>query len=385
MFELLFILLPVAAAYGYYMGHAAAGSRRQDDQRLRHSSYLHGVEFLLSHEQEQAVDQFIACLDSETNPTFENSMALGSLFRARGETDRAIALHEALSSDTQLEQSDHELARIELARDFVAAGLVDRAESILLELVDIPRMRGEAAELLMRLYELGRDYSRAVATAMRYRGDLSDAALLRLSHYYCELAEHELLAGNLHQGRVHFTRALDAAPQSIRPRLGLCRIELREHAPGRAWEQLQQAIRADAGYGPLCLGLLRECFPDPGDPGLRQALDELARRCQSASAMASLVELVAQTSRSDAEELLLAFLRDKPNLRLFSQLMQLHAGTDGGGGVLLQLKSLVDAEIARKALYACRSCGFESQILFWQCPSCRHWESMRTQHGLDGD
>lgn len=386
MFELLFILLPIAAAYGYYMGRQSARNKREDENLHKNTNYLHGVEYLLNNKQDKAVDKFIAYLN-EADPSFENSLALGNLFRKRGEFDKAINMHQALSNNSRLEANEHEISKLELARDFVSAGLIDRAENILVELIDIPRMRVEAASLLVKLYERERDYPKAIEIALTYREYLGRNSLMRLAHYYCEVADVYFSQGEIKKAQSSYLSALEVDDNSIRACIGLCSVEIKQKNFKKACDYIKEITELDGNYGLICLSLLKQCFPNIADPNLRFELEQLVRRTKSASAMAFLVETVYQSSPEDAELMLLSFIKENPNLKLFSVLMSMRAKTENGKAseTILQLKSLVDAQIARKVSYSCHNCGFESKILFWQCPSCRQWGSMRTIKGLDGD
>ena len=165
MFELLFLLLPFAAAYGYYMGRQSVRDKKEKSSTVRNNNYLRGVEYLLNNEKDRAVDKFIAYLN-ESDPSFESNLALGNLFRKRGEVDRAISLHEALANNPKLDVAENEISRVELDRDFISAGLLDRAERILLDLVEIPRQHAAAAALLVKVYEQERDYHKAIEIAL---------------------------------------------------------------------------------------------------------------------------------------------------------------------------------------------------------------------------
>ena len=177
MFELLFLLLPVAALYGYFMGRSTSKQKRENDKNRQDSSYLKGFDYLLSNKQEKAVDKFIAYLNS-IDQTYESSLALGNLFRQQGEVDKAISLHEKMSNDSSLDESERELAKIELIRDFLSAGLLDRAEKILSDVIDIPRLRKTAVMLLLSLYEKEQDFEKAIQIANHY-SDYLDKKLQR--------------------------------------------------------------------------------------------------------------------------------------------------------------------------------------------------------------
>lgn len=386
MFELLFILLPIAAAYGYYMGRHSIGNKKQDDKHHKNISYLSGVDYLLDDDKSKAVDKFIDYL-SDADPSFENSLALANLFRKRGEVDKAINLHSALLKNTNLDVSEHEISNLELARDFISAGLLDRAESILQSLVDIPRMRKDAAMLLINLYEQERDFNKAIEVALAYRDCLGSMALMRLGHYYCEVAEQELAQSEYKKAQSLFLHAIDVDENSVRARLGLAKLAIKNKNIQEAMTFITKITSISDNYALLCLDLLKSCYPNLADPNLRQAIESLVRRTKSAQAMSFYIQLIEQDPNNDADLILFSFLKENPNLKLFSSYMALQVKGDDSKAneAILQLKSLVDAQISRNYNYACHNCGFKSKILFWQCPSCRRWDSMRTIKGLDGD
>lgn len=386
MFELLFLLLPIAAAYGYYMGRLSVRNKKEQTENKKARNYIRGVEYFLNNDKERAVDRFIAYFN-ESDPSFESHVALGNLFRKRGEVDKAILMHESIVGNQKLSVPEHELAQLELARDFISAGLLDRAEHNLLELVDIPRRRSEAAALLVELYERERDYPEAIKVALRYLDALGRKSMNRLSHYYCETASQKFAAGDLKGARHDYEEALKINGESVRARLGMCDVYLKNSQNDEALKLIKEVSAKDQDTGLICLEYLLKIYPNKADPALRFALDDLVRRTKSAGTMVELIEVTAQSSLDDAQLMLHAFLKEKPNLKLFSCLMSLRSkeGSQEANETILQLKSLVDAQIAANYRYSCHRCGFSSKFLFWQCPSCRSWDCMKPIRGLDGD
>lgn len=391
MFELVFLLLPIAAAYGYYMGRSSLKNKQAASQTESTQNYLKGVDYMLNNDKEQAMDKFIAYLNA-TDPTVESTLALGNLFRKRGEVDKAISLHSSLATNDEIEPYESELARIELAYDFISAGLLDRAESILLELIEIPRQRKSAAVLLVKVYEQERDFNKAIEVGLNHKDVLGKSSLNRLANYYCELSQQSLIAGKFKEAEAKLNSALGLNPNSIRPRLMKCEIYLKSQKPNASEEivkLINEVTRLDPSTGIMCLELLKKCFINKADPLYRIALEDLVRKTKSAAAMVELCLVVDSTgSHEDAELMLLNFLKEKPNLKLFSSFMNLRSKDNPNvetTDVIMQLKSLIDAQIASNAHYSCSKCGFESTMMFWQCPSCRRWDTMRAKRGLDGD
>lgn len=443
MFELLFLLLPLAAAYGFYMGRNSYKDTKARSQTEQTNKYLKGIDFFFKNDQAKAVDEFIAYLDSE-HPTFESTLALGNLFRQRGELDRAISLHTSLAQNETLEPFECELAQLELAGDFMSAGLLDRAEDLLLTMIEIPSQRRSSALLLVKLYEQERDFSRAIALGLEHSDVLGVEGKQRLSHYYCELCQQALVTSKFKEARNYLNSGLELYPSSVRIRLLQAEVllkELQENPQGPSSAAIAQASAAattlqpqngdaksdmirgaaaaaaaainvnalavppkvqkqvlklvsemetlDSLTGVFCLELLKRCFVNKADPHYREALIELVNKTHSATATVELCLNVAQyTSRSDAEDMLLNAIKERPNIKLFSAYMGMRARDlhhEHESEVISQLKSIVDGQIARSSRYHCSHCGFDSSMMFWQCPSCRTWDSMRPKQSLDSD
>jgi lipopolysaccharide biosynthesis regulator YciM len=97
MLELLFLLLPIAAAYGWFMGRNSVRTEERKEQKRFSKQYATGINLLLSDQPDKAVDLFVELLDVDSE-TIETHWTLGKLFRRRGEVDRAIKIHKNLTS-----------------------------------------------------------------------------------------------------------------------------------------------------------------------------------------------------------------------------------------------------------------------------------------------
>ncbi|MDD6205262.1 hypothetical protein [Succinivibrio sp.] len=387
MFELLFLLLPVAALYGYFMGRSTSKQKRENDKNRQDSIYLKGFDYLLSNKQDKAVDKFIAYLNS-IDQTYESSLALGNLFRQQGEVDKAISLHEKMSNDSSLDESERELAKIELIRDFLSAGLLDRAEKILSDVIDIPRLRKTAVMLLLSLYEKEQDFEKAIQIANHYSDYLDKNSYVQLSNYYCEVAKKFSLNADYKQSEEYLKRALVTDSKCVRALIEMAELKIKNNEYQEAIEYVKYASSADPESGPLCLVTLKKCFQNSADPNYRFALEDLVQRTNSADVIIEYVKCVEQNSGvDDALAHIQNIISAKPNLKLLSEYLELNSKKDPvtSHESILKIKSVFDAQIARNNRYVCKNCGFESRIQFYQCPSCRKWDSLKTKTGLDGD
>ncbi|WP_107852510.1 lipopolysaccharide assembly protein LapB [Oceanimonas marisflavi] len=389
MLELLFLLLPVAAAYGWYMGRRSVRQDAQKQSSQFSRQYVAGLNFLLSDEPDKAVDLFIQLLQVDSE-TIETHLALGNLFRSRGEVDRAIRIHQNLIARTNLSLEQRHLAMLELARDFFAAGLLDRAEQILSELKDDPDYEQDALELLMTLYQQLRDWEQAITVAARLKKRQGSKALVPMGHFYCELAEQKWQRQDGRGALSDFKRALKADPGCVRANIRMAAI----YMAGGQWSQavacLQQVTEQDRGFVSEVLADLQHCYHQlQQDDAFTALLEQWVAEDSGASAVLMLADRVAEREgQISAEQLVLSHLQRHPTMKGFYRLMSYHAANAEQGRArasLEMLKALVAEQIKAKPSHRCGQCGFSARSLFWQCPSCKQWGSIKPVRGLDGE
>jgi len=167
MLEILFLLLPIAAGYGWYMGRRSI--RHSDSQQTKKLSrdYFTGLNFLLSNESDKAVDLFISMLDVD-DETIDTHLSLGSLFRKRGEVDRSIRIHQNLIARPSLTNEQRDIAMMELGKDYMAAGSYDRAEEMFINLGHQDDNSEEAETQLPRIYQVTKERQNAIHITTRY-------------------------------------------------------------------------------------------------------------------------------------------------------------------------------------------------------------------------
>jgi len=155
MWPLLWLLLPLAALSGWL-----AARRRQENSvsdPTFPSDYFKGINYLLNEQPDKAVDVFIKMLEVDTD-TVETHLALGSLFRRRGEVDRAIRIHQNLIARPNLTKSQRIESLRELGQDYLRAGVLDRAENLFLELTGMGE--DECFVYLLEIYQQQREWSK---------------------------------------------------------------------------------------------------------------------------------------------------------------------------------------------------------------------------------
>lgn len=385
MLELLFLLLPVAVAYGWYMGRRSfrLDEDRKSSQRSR--NYAAGINFLLSEQQDKAVDLFIDLLQVDTD-TIDTHLALGNLFRQRGEVDRAIRIHQNLvvrSLESSIQQN---LSMLELARDFIAAGLLDRAESVLLKLLDDDDLAADVRKMLLQIYEQLQEWDKAIHIASK----IKDAQFNKVvSHYHCELAEEYLNKKADKDALSHLKKAIKLDGSCVRAAIMLSSIYIDLDDIKNALIYIQRIPDLDAAFVSESLKLIQQIKNKISDNEYIDILYGWLEKTQNASTALVIADMINNKDGSEAAEIfILNHIQRNPTMKGFHKLMSFHLVAmhdDKAMESISLLKSLVEKQITLKPLFRCEQCGFSSKLIFWHCPSCKQWGSIKPIQGLDGD
>lgn len=389
MLELLFLLLPIAAAYGWYMGHRSAQDDKRKYSHQISQQYMTGLNLLLSDQSDKAVDHFIELLQVD-NETIDTHLALGNLFRSRGEVDRAIRIHQNLISRSGLTLDQKNLALQQLAKDYMASGFLDRAEKIFEQLVEEPDHRDAALQQLVSIYQQTREWEKAIHYAHLLLKTGKTSIRKSIAHYWCELAMLEQADGNRTKAIGHFKKALAEDPKCVRASISLGRIYLDTEEYRKTIQHLTAVLEQDPDFVSEALPILAECYHHLGqEDELVEFLRECINKKAGVSAELMLAQLVAHhDSVAAAQELLTRQLIKNPTMKGFYRLMDYHLTEAEEGRAkesLTTLQAMVGEQLKVKPHYRCRKCGFSTHSLYWHCPSCKGWGTIKPIRGLDGE
>ncbi|NYT81651.1 lipopolysaccharide assembly protein LapB [Alcaligenaceae bacterium] len=399
------IFVPVLFALGWIASRVDIRQMLSETRSLP-NSYFKGLNFLLNEEPDRAIDAFVevAKLDPETT---ELHFALGSLFRRRGEMERAIRVHQSLLSRADLPQADRESAQHELAQDFLKAGMLDRAEQAFEQVLDT-RFAVPAVRALIRIYESEHDWPRAIEAVKRLRA-LVDEPVPQLVHYQCERAVAAMAGKNPDfkaasealDAADHAAAALrgDAGSQASEARIAMLRAQL-ARLSGKPEEErayLASVLDTAPEYASLIAGELIESYRQVGqqEEGLAVLQNHYMRHPSLDTFNVVFRELRSQHGHKPAWAFAREALRAHPSLLGLDRMLEAElvlnedpagvrlAASEGSsaaadivaGADLSLLRTLIHKHTQRLDRYACRVCGFEARHFYWQCPGCNSWET----------
>lgn len=382
--ELLFLLLPLAAFSGWWLGRRGGGSARAGEGRELPRDYFRGLTYLLNEQPDKAIEVFVRMVELDSD-TVELHLALAQLFRRRGEVDRAIRIHQNLIARPVLNPEHREQALFELGCDYMRAGLLDRAENLFLDLIDNPAVGAAALRQLLDIFQQIKEWERAIDMARRLQAATREPLGPMVAHFHCELAELALAEGQAQTAAAHVRKALAEDKGSSRANLLEGRLAMMAGNWRAAIKSLAEVSRQDPAFLAETIEPLRECYQALGRPDeLEEFLRALFEKTRSNSAALALAEL---RRRSEGERPVLAFLTEhvkaSPSLKGMEQILELKAADPQPPtqADLQDLRAVVAGILRGRPTYKCRHCGFPAKRLHWVCPSCKQWNTVRP---LDG-
>ena len=384
MFELLWLLLPVAAASGWYAARRSEGGGRR---RLT-PDYFRGLHYLLNDQPDRAIEVFIRVLEIDEE-TAETQLALGNLYRRRGEVDRAIRLHQNLVARPALTEDLRLEAHLELAQDYLSAGVLDRAEDIYRDLVGAKAHRVQALRHLLDIYEQERDWEQARTTARALAEATGTELGAVISQYLCEGALQALARGRTDEALDLLRTAREVHPACARASLHEGDILSSRGRFDLALAAYRRIEEQDADYLPEVVGRLRKCFEKLGQrETAREYLERVLDRYGGMTVMLALAEMIREErGNSHALHFMLGALAKRPTVRGFERLLDLASGSSSADipDHLEVMKGLLAQLMNDRPVYQCRHCGFAARSLHWQCPGCKHWNTVRPVRGVVGE
>ena len=384
----LLILLLAAIAIGFYIGRRSVRQSKQS-QRSDYPSlerhYIQGLNYLLNERQDAAIDTFIDALDVNSE-TLETHLALGNLLRKRGEVDRAIKIHQNLLARPGLAEEHSMQVQLELATDFIKAGLLDRAELLLTELIDVAHnpMRSQCLEYLIEIYRDEKEWLKGIGAINQLVGRRfsrgKESWRLVQSHFYCELAEEAIQRSDYLSARRQLKSAMAVDKRSARASLLLGKLDLRLGQYREALRAYKLVHEQDPSLLGEALPPIEECYRQLGQisqfkPYLQSILDQ-------GSSIAGVISMAEQIATEQDEVAAAKYLSGQAvtsssllvaRKMLVYQLRKPSSASDG----MVMAETVLHKLQQSIPQYRCLQCGFGGQYLHWLCPSCKTWGSVK--------
>lgn len=341
--------------------------------------YFEALSYLLDDQMDRALATFIELADRDSD-MIELHFALGSLFRRKGELERAARIHQNLIARPSLSRTQHETALKELGQDYLRAGLYDRAERIFSELLEVKAQQSFAARQLVTIYEQQQDWVQAAG--MRQRLEKLDGTNERrvIAQYFCELAEAARLRGDFAERTKALGEARRNAGLAPRVRLLCAQMALERGNAKEAARDYRELLERDPSLAEVALPAFAAVYPRGArDPDFDTVVRRLLNTSQQSRTPLAVAGLKHPRLRGPA---MLEAIERELNLLVEPLSDRAIASFRESHELRAALIRLLTEWVAQRPLYLCSVCGFRTQSLYWHCPGCRGWDTMHMRQDV---
>jgi len=347
------------------------------ESRTLPRGYFKGLNHLLNDQPDKAIDSFIEIvkLDPET---VEMHFALGNLFRRRGETERAIRVHQNLLSRPDLPADERAHAEYELGQDYLKAGLLDRAEETYNRLLETS-YAVQARRALLEIFQREKEWERAIEAAIGLQEAGAGTRQKEIAQFYCELAQDALVKLHPEEATPLLEKALQADRTNVRATILCGDVQLAQGDVEAALSTWRRVEQQSVPHVALVAQRLMDGYRKVGRP--QEGLSLLRSYLEQASSI-DLLEVVFKAvseleGTEAARQLVGNELRRTPTLLGLDKFLEARM-LDAPPNVMTELtmvKNLVHGYTQKLARYQCSHCGFKARQFYWHCPGCSRWET----------
>ena len=377
----LFLLILSAILIGWLLGRwqpfKKSNAQHSD---LFTEKYASGLNYLLSDDSDNAIKIFTDLVDVNKE-TIGIHIALGKLFRSKGEVDRAIKIHQNLLARPNLTRRQRHMAIAELASDYLKAGLLDRAEKLYREMIELNADTRQAYQRLLDLYITEKSWEEAAECArLLYKMGEPEANVI-YSQCLCEIASNAVDSGNNRLAHTSLDRALEVDAGCVRAALILIRLHLKTDNTARAKGIFQRLIQQSPEYMPLYIEPARQIYHGNDNRVYQEFLQNQYQRHHSTRLAIALLEHYVRNGEIEkARQFLSEVLNQSPSFEVFEFALRFSkSNPDQLGETRETLSTYLKTWQDKKIEYICSRCGYESHAIQWLCPSCRNWASMKPE------
>jgi lipopolysaccharide biosynthesis regulator YciM len=376
-FELWWLLgFPLFFALGWLAARVDIKQLLSESRALP-MSYFKGLNFLLNEQQDKAIEAFIELVKVDPQ-TVELHFALGSLFRRRGEVERAIRMHQNLLDRPDLAREQRLQALYELAQDYLKAGLLDRAEELFAKLAG-SQYEQQGLKYLLEIYEQEKDWNKAIAASRKMNAMTGQSRAKDIANYYCELAVAEMTRSRWDAARAYLEEALSVNRKCTRASILLGDIDLAQGNVEGAIGNWRRVEQQNPAYLALVADKLLAAYRQLGraEEGLQTLRSYLSSYPSLDLLNVAFQGELEHRGAEPAYRLVRDELARNPTLLGLDKLLEaqlLDAPAERRNDLQL-IKNLVHQHTRSLALYRCESCGFKARQFYWHCPACNGWET----------
>ena len=373
MIEVLIILIIIFFIFVYLI--TKKYQNENPSNSMYSAEYYRGLNYLLNNEDDKALKIFTDLIDVDSS-TIETHLALGGVYRRRGEFDKAILIHQNLLSRPKLDKSIKNQTLYELGKDFFSAGLYDKSEKILLNLKDNKSYDESCSEYLLLIYELSKDWDSAISFSKSLKKNIirNLSIDLLISQYYCEKASDYNKDNQLNKAITVLRKAQNTYNDSKRPYSMLFTINIKSN-PSIALDNLVSLLEIDPNFIIILSNEIIQLSTIHQDKNIDKRIYDIIIKYSTENHFSpKIYEFMFNVNECKSPDDYIFKTKKNVFTNIFNNLYMRDNTNNKESQTNLDILNLINENFLT---YSCNNCGYSAKNYIWQCPSCNNWETIK--------
>ena len=369
MIEILIIIIVIIVLIVYFYSKSSLND--QTVSTTYSAEYYRGLNYLLNNEDDKALKIFTDLIDVDSS-TIETHLALGGVYRRRGEFDKAILIHQNLLSRPNLDKSIKNQSLYELSKDFFSAGLYDKSEKILLNLKSNKSYYESCNEYLLLTYELSKDWDKAITFSKDLKSKIirNKSREILIAQYYCEKAMDYLKDEQLNKTITVLKKAVDVNKNCTRAYKLLFELNI-DSNPELAFDYLHSLVKIDPNFILIVSKDILRLSSTHQNSSLDKKIYDMILNLSTPTLFSpDIYEFMFNYNKFETPSDYISSI----NANLFTGIYDnLYKNRNHNQSFQNDLLSIIKENYLS---FNCNNCGYSSKSYIWQCPSCNSWETI---------
>lgn len=240
---------------------------------------------------------------------------------------------------------------------------------------------------LLDVYQQEREWQKAITVAQMHLSPNDKTQQGVVAHYFCELAEQAIKNNQKAIAEDYIEQALKCNPACVRAGILQGDLAYQSGEYQTALNSYQRIEAQNPEYMSEVVDPIIQCYR-----AMRRSQDMLVflkGLLQRHGGVAVLLRLAEQIQEYEGDAAAAAFieveLQSHPSLRGLNKLLDFHLGQVKAEvrKQLAILKTVISQILENRPTYICQNCGFGSRVLYWHCPGCHSWNTIKPVQGIE--
>ena len=378
------LLLGIAIAFvaGAIIGGWTQEIRKERGKSAKNKgdkAFFKGIQYILSNDHDQDIEEFTKSVQINSE-TIETYVALGNLYRSKGDIDRAIRIRHSIILRPNIDEHIKLGTLFDLGLDYRKGGFLSRALNTFLKVAQENPDNIKALEEIERIYEELKDWKNAYRTRQKIarlsKGDHRHI----LAHHLVEMGKVHQQKGDLAKAMSIFNEAISSHKECVDAYLHLGGLYFSKQQHKKAISTWEKIVKVAPHFMFLAYRYLEGAYSEMKNlKPVENFLKECARSNSDAfTHMALSRYLYNENDLEGALKEIDSALELAPSFweaRKFKGEMLLAHGREKEA--LADYEELIESLDVSYLKFQCSQCGFEPNELQWQCPQCKKWDTIQ--------